>query len=426
MISKLITDWNYAKKDFIKWLGDDLIFNYGPVEMHIDKEKRHELVKEFIIQAGHKLSGIEFDEFAEFIVANSPTFFDNIVSKTYGQAIKGMKLSKAFKFFIEDKETLNTIQQLASSYIQLDKIKGDLCLSVHPLDYLSLSENTYNWRSCHSLDGDYRAGNLSYMCDKSTVVMYIKGDEKQKLPNFPEEIPWYSKKWRMLIYFDENMEYCFLGRQYPYTLSGVEKMIKETFLPGRFCDFTNYHVKDVDDLHFVNDQIVLNTKLGAKFFSITDVVEDDCQYPLHYNDLLYSSYYKPYYTSLKRSWEIKSEEPPKIKVGKDIKCLCCGQHHIEPGEGLMVCVSCAADRGFNLPEGYGYCGCCGEAVRVDDAYYMWNGDIICRDCLNYDDEFNICCDCGEVYRTTDLFYDEETGEYYCQYCNRRKEENSYG
>ena len=28
-------------------------------------------------------------------------------------------------------------------------------------DYLSLSENAFNWRSCHALDGEYRAGNLS-------------------------------------------------------------------------------------------------------------------------------------------------------------------------------------------------------------------------------------------------------------------------
>ena len=42
------------------------------------------------------------------------------------------------------------------------KVSGDLVLSVHPLDYLSISDNNHNWYSCHSLDGEYGAGNLGY------------------------------------------------------------------------------------------------------------------------------------------------------------------------------------------------------------------------------------------------------------------------
>lgn len=83
--------------------------------------------------------------------------------------------------------------------IQEDKVTGILCLSIHPLDYLSLSENTYNWRSCHALDGEYRAGNLSYMMDNTTVVCYLKGEDEAELPHFPAEVKWNSKKWRMLL-----------------------------------------------------------------------------------------------------------------------------------------------------------------------------------------------------------------------------------
>ena len=72
---------------------------------------------------------------------------------------------------------------------------------MHPLDYLSLSENTYNWRSCHSLDGEYRAGNLSYMMDKSTVICYLKSNDDVILSNFGPEVKWNSKKWRVLLYF---------------------------------------------------------------------------------------------------------------------------------------------------------------------------------------------------------------------------------
>ena len=88
------------------------------------------------------------------------SFYDNIVTDSdYSPAPKGMKLVRAFKYFEKNKIVLEEIQNLASRYLQEDKVKGTLCFSVHPLDFLSLSENTYNWRSCHSLDGEYRAGN---------------------------------------------------------------------------------------------------------------------------------------------------------------------------------------------------------------------------------------------------------------------------
>ena len=76
---------------------------------------------------------------------------------------RGTKVVKSFKYFIFEEKLLHDIQSKASEIIQENKIEGYLTFSVHPLDFLSLSENCFHWRSCHSLDGDYRAGNLSYM-----------------------------------------------------------------------------------------------------------------------------------------------------------------------------------------------------------------------------------------------------------------------
>jgi hypothetical protein len=116
---------------------------------------------------------------------------------------KGMKLSKAFKYFVEDEGQLRIIQDVFSEMIQKNKVCGKLCISIHPLDYLSTSETTHNWRSCHALDGEYRAGGLAYMCDKTTVVCYIKSDEDAVLPRFPHHIKWNDKKWRMLLHMEE-------------------------------------------------------------------------------------------------------------------------------------------------------------------------------------------------------------------------------
>lgn len=167
-------------------------------------------------------------------------FFNNLTSKdytvyraetnTYVNIPKGQKVLKSFKYFI-DGDKLKLLQQEASMLIQQNCVTGHLCLSIHPLDYLSISENTFNWRSCHSLDGDYGAGNLEYMADKSTVVCYLKADKNAILPHFPEHIPWNNKKWRCLLFFDDYCEFVMMGRQYPFftesSLTKITSLLRE-------------------------------------------------------------------------------------------------------------------------------------------------------------------------------------------------------
>lgn len=95
---------------------------------------------------------------------NKGGFFDNRVLLPYPSfnIPLGSKLSKSFKRFINSQEIVRWAQDTASRYMQENKIEGYLYLSIHPLDFLTISENNENWWSCQSLDGDYRSGNLSY------------------------------------------------------------------------------------------------------------------------------------------------------------------------------------------------------------------------------------------------------------------------
>ena len=60
-MTSLVTDWYKNKKKFIDWFGGQLIFEYGPVEFHLDTEKKQDLVKEFLEQAGNYLDDNEFE-----------------------------------------------------------------------------------------------------------------------------------------------------------------------------------------------------------------------------------------------------------------------------------------------------------------------------------------------------------------------------
>ena len=413
VIHELVKTWYENKKSFIEWFGNNLIFEYGPVEFHLDKDKKDGLIKEFLEQAGNYLAMEEFENLSTFIIKNMSSFFDNTVSCDCNLAKSGMKLSKAFKYFIKDKEVLEKVQQIASMYIQKDKINGILCFSIHPLDFLSSSENTYNWRSCHSLDGDYCAGNLSYMCDNSTIMCYIKGEKEEILPHFPKDVPWNSKKWRMLITFDENQDYCFLGRQYPYTLEEIYDLISNFLLPGQFTPFTDFYIDKTPSGHLEHKYISLNSYSGIKLVPLEEIIEDE-KYSLQYNDLLFSTVYTPYYAS--RSFGYSNINFPKIKVGKKVNCLYCGKHRIEAGERSMACPTCSHRLGIASSDDI-LCYSCGCVIEDEDFRYITHsGESICIDCAeNY---YTTCSNCCELYPNDSnlLTYSYKYDGWFCPSC----------
>lgn len=107
------------------------------------------------------------------------------------------------------------------------KIKGDLVLSIHPLDYWTMSDNDCDWDSCMNWRdcGGYRQGTVEMMNSPAVVVAYLKASEPMKIG----DMEWTNKKWRQLFIVDRDV---ILGiKDYPYRnpkLScEVAKWIKE-------------------------------------------------------------------------------------------------------------------------------------------------------------------------------------------------------
>ncbi len=92
-------------------------------------------------------------------------------------------------------------------------IRGNLCLSIHPLDYITISDNTYGWSSCMEWmegAGDYRLGTIEMMNSPYIVVAYIENGEQICIGPYR----WNSKRWRQLVVVTPEL---ILGnKQYPY------------------------------------------------------------------------------------------------------------------------------------------------------------------------------------------------------------------
>lgn len=411
----LFQDWHNNKKWFIENFGNDLIVDCGPVSFALDKEEKNRRISEF-------LDYVDFEyhlyDLTNFIDEQRDTFYDNETCKEYCyrdiKIPKGAKLVKAFKHFITNKELLKTIQDRASMVIQDDKIHGNLCFSVHPLDYLSLSETTYKWRSCHALDGEYRAGNLSYMADSSTVICYLRGEEDQKLPHFPETVLWNSKKWRCLLFFSRERSEIFFGRQYPMfseeamaimSLELQKEEIIETGWTPPYNDCISHHIG-------TNGHWSFDTKyypIRGFLYGIDDIVKD--QGDLHYNDLLRSSCYtKPYLMVNDWQWNQKVQ----FDIGNEVMCLNCGKLPISPGEeGTMLCCDCQ--------EGWDqrtyWCDYCGDSHDEDEMYFI-DGLTICPKCLP--EKTSPCTFCGAFHLNQFSFVDFSTNNKYCsEFCFKK-------
>ena len=234
---ELFGKWYKNKEYFIKTLfNGELKYTYPEkVKFDINMDVKISKYAEFIEYVGFVMNLPLIDPFFEYLTSiPAADFYDNELKRDYFVGEKkipaGMKVVKSFKYFIEDKVLLSDIQNKASNFIQENKIEGYLTFSVHPLDFLSLSENTFNWRSCHALDGEYRAGNLSYMGDASTVVCYLSDGNDVVLPHFPPNVKWNSKKWRCLLHFNNFYDVIFAGRQYPFASASALETIRKIFI----------------------------------------------------------------------------------------------------------------------------------------------------------------------------------------------------
>ena len=351
---ELFARWYEAKRDFIEAFGGDLIWECpDKVTFELSQADKNVRLDEFISKISNTF---ENDALAMFLEDNRAGFFKNEVVE--GGTVRmgdgdivdvpvGMKLIKAFKYFESDPLTLKDLQTHASMIIQEDKVSGTLCISVHPLDFLSSSENTYNWRSCHSLDGEYRAGNFSYMMDSSTVICYLKGAEDAKLPNFPDSVRWNSKKWRMLLFFSTHWDVMFAGRQYPFfsrtALDIIMMQLKQKVAGGYWSEWHNdtlnsfnYEERNADGGSLMWNYVCLNNEL----YKTVDVIQDG-KHTLHFNDLLRSSCYVPYYCF---KYYRPVGETPAIRVGAEAPCLMCGHNHMVSTDSLM-CEECELEFG---------------------------------------------------------------------------------
>ena len=424
----MFSKWWMNKKKFFDYFGKQYIYEVPEeITFNLSPEARHQRFEEFNAMVNDILyneNESSAEDFYYFLKDNEDGFYDNNVVMEWVTSndtkIKpGSKLVRSFKHFIENKKLLEDIQNSASRLIQEDKVTGKLCFSIHPLDFLSTSETTYNWRSCHALDGDYRSGNLGYMMDNSTIICYLRGEEETKLPRFPADVPWNAKKWRVLLFWSNDESLLFAGRQYPFTSQTALDDILTKYMSlaglgkhaqGREPDhWTPWTGELIDECPVSGTGTTAKLRtpyiyLGPSAIKPLDAVIEDAQGSCHFNDLLESSCYKPLYARAiwkKGFWapdweEVMSDSDTKLTLGANVKCICgCGKSVCDTSS--MMCHDDELAYGHSKHiDGISNCYECGTRGDADDFIEGPDGEMYCQEC--YNKIFIQCPECGNLVR----------------------------
>lgn len=280
-------------------------------------------------------------------------------SKAIGKIALAYGLPKYEEFRIAHSQVLNE-----------KSVSGELCLSIHPLDYMTMSDNDCGWSSCMSWQdhGDFRQGTVEMMNSPMVVMAYLKSSTDFTLSSKDNEY-WNSKRWRELFVVTPEVVAGIKG--YPYWNESLEKealiWIKELIEASDLDGFGPYD----DDIY---------TYAGHSHY--IEVGEDSI--PLSFGTrLMYNDFYDTHKIIICSD---HSRIPNDIHYSGESECLSCGGVLVDwESESDLFCPQC--DPVYRCCE-------CGDWHSLDDLIEV-DGDLYCSYC--YDDNIMECADCGQPH-----------------------------
>ncbi len=306
---------------------------------------------------------------------------------------KGMKVSKAFRRTMNDKD-FKAVDAMYGALLQSLFVKGNLCISIDPLDFLTMGDNSCGWSSCHSLMGDFKGGILSLLADNCTAVCYLESTR----PYIFKEYEFSNKKWRQLIHIHPEEDFVIFNTDYPFE---HKILLKETM--DKLQKLFNKKMKR---------NLIKSDKPIRNIVYIKDYGEHYNDEVVHYNDLLLRRGDDKYtYQEVPIMYNKCSKPKTPIVMGAPPICPTCGERVVTVHKSLEC----------NVCNPVEYCCTCAIKFHYDELHLI-DKEYYCDEC--FDSEFTYCEDCDDVVRRSDfvLGYHQCEDDYYSE--NKDSEEIS--
>lgn len=384
-LSHILRFWNSAKSDLFSLFGDKLILKYPITYAQPVEDIIQECVDDpelYTLLSGLKAAFHSFDPTVEQYEYSFLFYLDKLLPlknssvndssycvKYNGKEYKISPNTKVIRTLgkmardTKDACIIDLYEKLRivlSRHTNQKELHGNLCLSIHPLDYMTMSDNDSGWDSCMSWveQGDYRAGTVEMMNSPYVVVAYVESEHKQA--TFASSITWNNKKWRELFLVTPNL------------------------------------ITEIKPYPYVNEFFTKETlrRLGAlqPEVSFSEAFEMPVRKTFTYKDkeLVFRPHANYMYndfglTASNKHWAIINEDnldswQTCVNYSGTMNCMSCGEgiDYESDYSNEVFCASCLGETNF-------VCDCCGRTVRNNNESSYWVGDrLICTDCYeNY-------------------------------------------
>ena len=345
-------------------------FNNSYLDYGIDNVVRDKLF--YLIDASH-------------LVANEysgGTFYVNLPNGKKLKVQNGCKVSKVLGKIAEafNLPGYEDYRICLSQIINQKSVEGKITLSIHPLDYMTMSDNNCGWESCMSWrkEGGYRQGTVEMMNSNHVVVAYISAEEDMRLT---DDFYWNSKKWRQLFIVNEDLITSVKG--YPNhnselafeIMNWLRELAKENLGWNYQEPFKYYH----EDSRITIDSF---SEEKNNFYidpTTENMYNDFGSAPFHWlalsdvfneNKITTPTWGEPYF---------------HINYGGQSQCMICGDLYPDfDGEGCLACDCCQTRV---------YCAFCEEPIEGE--IYEVDGHGFCEYC--FENHTCSCSCCGEAH-----------------------------
>lgn len=355
------------------------------------------------------------------------------------QLQKGMKPIRAILKMIdyfgwEDLRKEYEDFRIAHSMVYNDKqIKGNMCISIHPLDFMTMSDNASGWSSCMSWtdDGCYHIGTVEMMNSNNVICCYIESSDDFNFGENGSDESWHwnNKKWRQLFYVTKDIAVC--GKAYPYQhkdfsiaiLDKIKELTEKNL--GKSYTFGPEPYRDMN--HIGSNQRMINNKrwIWNKNTTKHNIIFD--------TKGMYNDMFNDHYSDNDIYWCYRNKVKHNIVISYSGKapCICCGgdvlvEEDLEANyEGSynerytqvskVMCENCRAVR---------RCDMCGNDSGRRDIIEI-DGKRLCTDCVQH--YLRSCPSCGKRFiarlnEDNQLYAHTNTDELYQQdFYGERKE-----
>lgn len=390
-VEKYLFHWNKNNNKLFHALGDNLIvsvpFTYekSEWEFRMDCERkliRHPFYRTLNYYIRNELPSIKglsnwdiHDAFMSLknITKNDFTLSFKIPNKKTGKILqiqKGMKLirviNKLFEsdpegfasvyynyVFVSDEcrkhdevtpEEVAEIDKLRQDFVNChsvilnDKmIKSTLSISIHPLDFMTMSDNGNDWESCMSWinNGCYHQGTVEMMNSNCVLCCYLHNEEKPwcfkdredgdeseedktEIEKASEDWFWNNKKYRQLVYVTKDI--VVMGKPYPFCNNEISKKILDE-VKKLFTDNLNWEYsfgpEEYKDMKWINGARSMDR--AKEFARQHETVKHNLiiETKAMYNDLVRDSY-QSYWC-----YRNKVAGTKVITASGPATCLCC-------------------------------------------------------------------------------------------------------